>query len=124
MRRAQQEGVDPISRIDAMRRDGIRKPAMPANPAPHITDRLVEMGLSEAAGMAAVPLTWKEINAWCERTGVDLPPWEARLMRRLSSDYLAESRRAEAETCPPPWLAPASEETMRAELRVLDAVLG
>ncbi len=97
---------------------------MPVNPAPHITDRLVEMGLSEAAGMGAAPLSWKEINAWCERTCVDLPPWEARLMRRLSADYLAESRKAESETCPPPWIAPANDAMIRAELRVLDAILG
>ncbi|MEH3046509.1 hypothetical protein [Sphingomonas adhaesiva] len=107
-----------------MRATGIKHPPMPINPATHITDRLVEMGLTEAAGMAAVPLSWKEINAWCERTCVDLPPWEGRLMRRLSADYLAESRRAEDEFCPPPWLAPASEATIRAELRVLDMVLG
>lgn len=110
--------------METMRRNGIKHPPMPANPAPHFTDWLVEMGLSEAAGMGATPLTWKEIAAWCERTCVDLLPWEARLMRRLSADYLAESRRAEAAACPPPWLAPATEATIAAEMRVLDAVLG
>lgn len=107
-----------------MRRTGIKAPPMPDNPAPHITDRLVEMGLTQAAGMTAVPLSWQEINAWCDRTSIDLPPWEARLIRRLSGDYLAESRAAEAETCPPPWRAPASEASIAAELQVLDAVLG
>lgn len=97
---------------------------MPTNPAPHITDRLVEMGLTEAAGMGAVPLSWQTINAWCDGACVDLPPWERRLMRRLSGDYLKESRDAEAETCPPPWLAPASDATIAAEIRALDNVLG
>lgn len=107
-----------------MRASGIQHPPMPPNPAPHITDRLVEMGLTEAAGMGAVPLSWREIDAWCRRCAIDLPPWEGRLMRRLSADYLAESRRAEKETCPPPWLAPANEAVIQAELRMLDAVLG
>ncbi len=107
-----------------MRRYGIKTPLMPANPAPHVTDRLIDMGLTEAAGMAAVPLSWHAINAWCEGTCVDLPPWERKLMRRLSGDFLAMSRAAEAETCPPPWLGLASSETIAAEQSVLDDVLG
>ena len=71
-----------LSRIEKMKRDKI-VPPMPHNPAPHITDRLIEIGLTQAAGMGAVPLSWLEINAWCERTAVDLEPWEARLIRRL-----------------------------------------
>lgn len=97
---------------------------MPPNTAPHITDRLIEMGLTEAAGMTAVALSWKEINAWCEGTCVDLPPWERRLMRRLSGDFLSASRDAESETCPPPWRSPSSQETIVAELSALDEVLG
>ncbi len=107
-----------------MRQQGIKTPPMPANPATHITDRLIEMGLTEAAGMSAVPLSWKEINAWCDGTCVDLPPWERKLIRRLSTDYLAESRRAESETCPAPWLAPANEVTIAAEMHLLDSILG
>ncbi|WP_246616648.1 hypothetical protein [Sphingomonas yunnanensis] len=97
---------------------------MPANPAPHMTDRLIEMGLTEAAGMTAVPLSWAAINAWCVATAVDLPPWERKLMRRLSSDFLSTARDAEVETCPPPWRSPASRETIAAELSVLDELLG
>ena len=118
------ESVELVSRIEALRRSGVTAPPMPPNPAPHFTDWLVEIGLTEAAGMSAVPLSWREINEWCARTCIDLLPWEARLMRRLSSDYLTESRRAEAEACPAPWLAPSNEATIAAEVRVLDAVLG
>jgi hypothetical protein len=97
---------------------------MPPNPAPHIIDRLIEIGLTEAAGMGAVPVSWREINAWCERTRVDLLPWEARLIRRLSADYLAMSRKAESETCPPPWRAPVTEQERDSELARLRMVLG
>lgn len=121
---AKREDLELVSRFEQMRRQGIKNPVMPPNPATHITDRLVEMGLSEAAGMGVVPLSWREIGAWCERTGIDLPPWESRLMRRLSADYVGESRRGENESCPPPWLAPANEATIAAEIRLLDAILG
>lgn len=107
-----------------MRRSGVKHPPMPPNPAAHITDRLIEIGLTEAAGMGAAPLSWREIEAWSRMRGVTLSSWEARTIRRLSADYLAESRRAESETCPPPWLAPANEAVIQAELRMLDAVLG
>jgi hypothetical protein len=107
-----------------MRRGGITHPPMPPNPAPHITEWLVEMGLSEAAGMGVAPLSWTTIDAWCRRTGIDLSPWEARLIRRLSQDYIAMSRKAECETCPPPWRAPTSPEAAETELTRLRLVLG
>jgi hypothetical protein len=112
-----------VSRHEQMRKMGVTPP-MPPNPAPHLIDRFVEMGMMEAGGGGAVPLSWREIHYWQADTMVRLPPWEARLMRRLSVDYLAESRRAEDETCPAPWSAPHSEEMKRAELAILDSVLG
>lgn len=106
-----------------MKKDGLDA-QMPPNPAPHIINRLIEIGLSQPAGMGSAPLSWQEISAWSHCTGVSLPPWEARLTRRLSVDFLAESRRAEDETCPPPWQAEVTRSGIAAELRMLDDVLG
>jgi hypothetical protein len=112
-----------LNRIDELKKSGVTPP-MPPNPAPHIIDRLIEVGLSEAAGMGAVPLSWREIDAWQRNTGTDLPPWEARLLRRLSSDYLAMSRKAEDENCPPPWNAPVTDRERDSEVARLRMVLG
>lgn len=106
-----------------MKKDGVPVP-MPVNPAPHIIDRLIEVGLTEAAGMGAGPVSWGSINEWQRATRVTLPPWEAKLLRRLSSDYLSMSRAAEEETCPAPWRGVPTAAVIKAELRVLDAVLG
>lgn len=106
-----------------MKKNGVTPP-MPPNPAPHIVNRLIEMGLSEANGMGASPLSWREIMAWQTATGVDLPPWEARLIRTLSVAYLAESRNAESENCPPPWRAPVTRREMDTEEARLRMVLG
>lgn len=123
-KRARIEPTGPrLSRLDELKRQKIT-PVMPPNPAPHLIDRLIEIGLTEAAGMGAVPLSWREINAWCDRTGVDLQPWEARLIRTLSSIYLAEGRRAESETCPPPWRAPVTARERETEEARLRMVLG
>lgn len=97
---------------------------MPPNPAPHIIERLIEIGLSEAAGMAAVPVSWLTIEAWQRITGITLAAWEARLIRRLSSDYLASSRLAESENCPAPWRAPITDRGIEMEVQRLKMVLG
>ncbi|MCJ8158352.1 hypothetical protein [Sphingomonas sp. LaA6.9] len=106
-----------------MKKGGITPP-MPPNSAPHIIGRLVEIGLTEAAGMGAAPLSWQSIHAWQTVTGIRLAPWEARLIRALSVEYLAEGRRAETENCPPPWRAEVTERERETEVDRLRVVLG
>ncbi len=112
-----------LSRIDDLKRKKINPP-MPPNPAPHITDWLIEMGLTEAAGMGAVPISSRELAAWQDNTSVRLAPWEARLIRELSKAYLAEGRIAESETCPPPWRAPVTQRELDIEESQLRMLLG
>ncbi|HEX7856089.1 MAG TPA: hypothetical protein VF503_20605 [Sphingobium sp.] len=114
-KRAKAEEEEPrVSRLARMKL-GKASPPMPPNPAQHIIDRLIEMGISEAAGMGVVALSWREINAWCDGTRIDLSPWERRLIRKLSVEYVAESRRAEDETCPSPWRAPVTKRERELE---------
>lgn len=112
-----------LSRFDQYKKTGATPP-MPPNPMPHIVAWLIEIGLTEAAGMGTAALSWREISAWCERTGVDLPPWEGRLIRSLSVAYVAESHRAELETCPPPWRAPVTQREIDTETARLEQLLG
>lgn len=112
-----------ISRLDQMRRDGLA-PKLPPNPAPIIINRLIELGLTEPAGMGMVPISWQTLSAWQKLTGVQLAPWEARMLRTLSSEYLAESRRAESENCPAPWRTEVTEREREVDLARLRAVLG
>ena len=97
---------------------------MPPNPAPHIVARLIEIGNTDTTGMGPAPLTWREIDAWCIRTRIHLPPWEARLLRQLSLAYIAEGRRAESETCPPPWRAEVTQRERDVAEAKLRMVLG
>lgn len=110
-----------VSRLEQFKKTGVTL-RLPPNPMPHITDRLVEIGLTEAAGMGAAPLSWQTIDAWQRLTMVRLAPWEARLMRSLSVEYLGEARRAEADDAKAPW---HGEETAReAEYALLKEILG
>jgi len=113
----------PKSRNEQMKAIGVT-PKMPTVSAPHILARLVEIGLTEAAGMGSAPLSWQSINAWQQSVRLRLAPWEARLIRKLSVEYLAEGRRAESENCPAPWHSAPTEQDREIELRALQSVLG
>lgn len=90
-----------------MKADGI-EPEMPPLSLSHIFDRLMEIGPVEYAGMDRVPLSWAAIREWSLQMVTPLAPWESRLIRRLSAEWLAESRRAVEIDCPPPWLVQTS----------------
>lgn len=73
---------------------------VPPNPAPHIVDWLMDIG---PTAPDAAPLSWRDIAAWQSITGIELEPWEGRLIRRLSGDFAAMRLKAEKSECPPPW---------------------
>jgi hypothetical protein len=119
---AAESKIKPVSRLEELRKQKI-EPAMPPNPAPHIIDRLLEMGITEGE-MSAKPLSWCEIVAWQQGVWVRLAPWEARLIRRLSAAYVTESRAAESENCPAPWHSGPDQRAIDTEQARLMAVLG
>lgn len=69
----------------------------------HLIDYLFEFGPTMPAGMGSGPLTGTEIKDWQELLGIEFHPWESRLLRRLSSEYLDQSRAATKRDCPPPF---------------------
>lgn len=78
-------------------------PEMPPLTAPHLIARFFEVGPCMAGGMSPSRLTFSEIDAWCNRTGIDLLPWESRFLRQLSSEYVGELTRAEKRNARSPW---------------------
>lgn len=79
-------------------------PTMPDNPLPYIVTWLLEVGPTVPAGMGSGPIGWRDIEAWSALTGTGIQPWEARLLRRLSGDFLSQSHKAEKPDCPAPWV--------------------
>jgi hypothetical protein len=92
-----------LSRRERIERDGgeIEMPAF--DEGEYLIAYLYELGPTVASGMGAGPVTFAEMAAWQAARGFELAPWEARLLRRLSVDYLAESNRATKRDCLPPW---------------------
>lgn len=73
---------------------------IPPNPAPHITDWLLEIGpLSREGGQ----IGWPDLTAWQQISGIELEPWEGRLIRRLSGEYATMRIRAEKSDCVAPY---------------------
>ena len=87
---------------------------------------LFEFGPTMAAGMGAGPLTASEIESWQHLLGIEFEPWEARLLRRLSNEYLAESHKATKRDCPPPFGDSLALKSLQAAetQRKLDLFLG
>lgn len=69
----------------------------------YLVDTLLDAGPTSAAGMGFVPVTWTDLEAWSRVTGIELLPWEARLVRQLSAEWLAETDRSRSAKAPPPW---------------------
>lgn len=61
-------------------------PPSPPNPAPYLTDWLFEIGPMTGGDV----IGWLDLTAWQRITGIELTPWEARLIRRLSGEYALE----------------------------------
>ena len=48
-------------------------------------------------------ITYRDLAAWQEISGVELLPWEGRLLRRLSGDFASQQHKARKADCAPPF---------------------
>ena len=111
---------EPVTRLKKMEADGIvpMTPPLPED-LPYI-EWLLEIGPTEAGGMGAVAIGWRTLQAWQDCTGILLAPWEARLLRRLSGDWLTENERARKPDCPAPWSPEPTESSREVVARKME----
>ena len=83
----------------------------------HVVAYLFDAGPTSAAGQYGSALSWADLQAWQAAAGIYLPPWQLRLLRRLSGEYLSESFIAEAWDAPPPWERDADRAKVAAHVR-------
>ena len=77
----------------------------------YIIEWLFDVGPGMSFGMGLCPLTYQEINAWA--LGIDINPWERKILKNLSSEYVSWSNQATKEDCPIPYAeteAPTEEK--------------
>jgi len=99
--------ADETSRLERMRIDRI-EPDVPPNPLPYLTGWLFEIGPTASSGMGPTVIGWQDIAAWQGLTGIEVDPWEARALRRLSADFLNMTHEAKDASCPPPFASQAA----------------
>lgn len=80
---------------------------------PFLLERFLDIGAAEASGFGMVPIGWGDLDAWQRCSGVELPPWQARMFLDLSREFCGFLRKAEKPDCPAPW----SEEAFTANRR-------
>jgi hypothetical protein len=94
---------------------------LPDCSAPFIIAQLLEIGPVVAGTMGSAAISWRDLVAWQQCTGVPLPPWQARMLVELSREYLSFSSDAEKPDCPAPWvdqeLTESRRETIARSLR-------
>jgi hypothetical protein len=84
---------------------------MPDCPAPYLVELLLEAGPVQSSGMGVGPVTWGELESWQRQTGLQLQPWEVRLLRDLSRAYAVQLDAAHEPDCPEPAaLEPSAEQ--------------
>ena len=88
-------------------------PVLPFNPAPHLTDWLIEIGPAAPGGEDAIG--YMEMAAWSRLTGIDLNPWEVRTLRRLSRSFVSQRAISRKPSCLEPRLQ-ADEVSARARV--------
>ena len=99
-------GGKAVSRLEKLRSnqgDDWEPDMPPLDAGAFLLGVLFEVGPVLSGAMGPAPLSHSELRAWMDNCGVELQPWEARALRRLSIDYLVESNTAEKADAPAPW---------------------
>lgn len=85
----------------------------------YLVTYLWEIGPVHYSGMGPLPLPHSEIMAWQSNTGITLQPWEARYLRELSKDFLAQEAKSKDPEEPPPWAVPDERQDKKATERLV-----
>lgn len=100
------EKFDPLPRIKTLTPGEIQ---FPPNPAEYLTRWLFDIGPAVSGGMGMAALGWRDLADWQSITGVELLPWEARLIRELSHAFVAQNHASRKRDCPSPYSGDADE---------------
>lgn len=107
-----------------MKAEGI-EPELPAlEVGSHLITHLFEVGPVSVGMGSASPISWVDLAAWQEQTGVELQPWEARLVRRLSREYASETQRAQDPAAASPLAILATEKVRETVARHTRGLFG
>lgn len=88
---------------------------MPPVDAPYLIGYLWDVGPTKSSGMGASPIEQPDIESFQRNMGIELQPWEVRVLIRMSREYVSESSKATRSDYPAPWM-PERYDTHRADV--------
>lgn len=110
------------SRLAKMRQergDDDYYPEMPPCESRYLLGYLMfDLGPSFAAGSMGPGQPELELAAWQSNTGIVLSPWESRVLKRLSLEYVTYLHEYAKPDCPPPWQEIEEEDRFALAKRV------
>lgn len=86
-------------------------PTFPEVTARYLVKYLFEIGPCASNGMGLSSISWQEISAWQEQTGMRLSAWEASAIKRSSNAYAAQASISTNKDCVSPM--PADVDVVR-----------
>lgn len=113
-----------MTRQQTMQRDGIKPDMPPAGAAAHLVGILFEVGPTTPAGEGRAPIAWTDIEAWQRCTGRPLSSWEARIVRRLSAEYVSGLGEFSDPAAPAPYMSAPTTASRARVAQQLRAAFG
>lgn len=109
--KAQPKQPTRLKKLQIDRKDDLYCPDMPEiDGGEWLLQVFWDVGPAMSTPMGSAPLSHSEMRAWQETSGVELEPWQASLLRRMSAEYLAECQKAESPNCPSPLAVEMTDE--------------
>lgn len=102
-------GSDKRNRLQRLEDMGLEPDLPPLGFGEYLLPHLFEAGPVSVEGMGPITLAHADLGWYQINMGVSFNPWEIRTLRGLSGAWLAESREAEQESRPPPYVSVESE---------------
>ena len=90
----------PMTRLQTLRAQDAQPDIPAAGPGAYLVDHLFDAGPLVSTGQGSAALSWRDMAAWQSGTGIELQPWEARIVRALSHVYLSSAIAAKSPDCP------------------------
>lgn len=117
--KAAQDDSPSVTRREKLLADGADLPALDPGPAAYLLDYFFELGPMHFSPMGEVPIGFEQIDAWQRVTGLELSPWEAFTLRKLSLAYGNEkSAGVSPVAAAPGGVFESSEDTVERRERV------
>lgn len=90
----------------------------------HIWIHFIEIGPVSYGSMGPVPLSFLEIQAYMQSTGIKFSPWESILIRKCSQEWVDAQYQARRPGSIPPWTVQNTDDRRREVAKRLKAALG